>query len=83
VAAFSSFLSLGPGLFMLVHLQAILCVFALIGELDNVHVIKVLQTTINPLDMNIIPDSWIAKIKFSGFEFNPIFNDELISNSGY
>jgi len=68
---------------MLIHLQAILCVFALIGELDNVHVIKVLQTTINPLDMNIMPDSWIPKINFSGFEFNPIFNNELVSHSGY
>lgn len=83
VAAFSSLLSLGPGLFMLVHLQVILCVLALIGEIENQNIIQVLQTTINPLDMNLIPEKWIPKIQFSGFEFNPNFNNELISNSGY
>lgn len=62
MAAYSSLLTLGPGLFVLIHLQAILCVFALIGELENPNIIQVLQTTINPLDMNIIPDKWIPKI---------------------
>jgi len=33
--------------------------------------------------MNIIPDKWIPKIQFSGFEFLPKFNDDLVSNSGY
>lgn len=83
MAVFSSFLTLGPGLFMLIHLQAILCVLALIGELENPNIIQVLQTTVNPLDMNLIPDKWIPNIQFSGFEFNPNFNDELISKSGY
>jgi len=35
------------------------------------------------MDMNLIPDDWIPKIRFSGFEFNPIFNDDLFSASGY
>lgn len=83
MAAFNSFLTLGPGLFMLVHMQAILCVLALVGELENPNIIQIIQTSINPLDMNLIPDKWIPKIHFSGFEFDPIFNNDLISNSGY
>ena len=74
---------MGPGLFMLIHLEAILWVFALIGNLENSYIIWVLQTTINPLDMSMIPDKWIPKISFKGFEFIPFFNDDTTSNSGY
>lgn len=68
---------------MLIHLESILRVFALIGNLQNKYIIRVLQITINPLDMNLIPDKWIPKISFKGFEFAPFFNDDQTSNSGY
>jgi len=35
------------------------------------------------MDMNPIPDKWIPKISFASFNFNPIFNEELYSASGY
>ena len=55
----------------------------MIGNLENKYIIRVLQITINPFDMNLIPDKWIPKISFKGFEFSPFFNDDLKSNSGY
>jgi len=33
--------------------------------------------------MNIIPQKWIPQIKFSGFEFSPVYNEEEIAESGY
>jgi len=42
LASIGSVLSLGPGLFMLIHMQALLCVMALIGNLENLLVIKIL-----------------------------------------
>lgn len=83
VVSLTSLNSLGPGLFILIHLQAILGILALIGDLQNEQIIKVLQTKINPLEKNIIPDNWIPKIKLFTFEFAPIFNNALMSNSGF
>lgn len=67
---------------MLIHLQSILRTLALVGEIKNVFIVKVLQTSINPNEMDFIPLSMIPKIKISGFEFAPVFNNELYSNSG-
>lgn len=42
VSSISSLFSLGPGLFMLIHLQSILSTLVLIGNHTNQYVVKVL-----------------------------------------
>lgn len=83
VSSFTSVLSLGPELFMLIHLQSILRALALIGHIPNKFIVKVLQTTINPYEMLIIPHKLVPKIHISSFDFEPIFNDELYEQSGH
>ena len=45
--------------------------------------VTVLQTSINPFDLNLIPDNWIPKIEFKGFEFELKKNGKLFADSGY
>jgi len=33
--------------------------------------------------MNIIPPKWIPTIKFSGFEFEPMYNNDEVAHSGF
>lgn len=51
LGSIGSVLSLGPGLFMLIHLQTILSCLVLIGSHVNEYVVKVLQTSLNPFDL--------------------------------
>ena len=55
----------------------------LVGIQYNLLVMRALQTSINPFDLNLIPLKYIPTLKINYFTFEPIFNEENYQKSGF
>ena len=56
--------TLGPTYFIMIHMQQLLRALVLVGQHSNMYMVEFLQVRFNPLEMIMIPDSWIPDIDF-------------------
>ena len=61
----------------MINMNTILTNLVLVGEPTNPFVVSALQVSINPMDLNLIPQKYIPRLNFNYFTFDPMFNDEI------
>ena len=61
----SSFVTMGPSVFIMMHQQQLLKSIALVGNIQNPQILDSLRDDVNPFNQVLIPDEYVPNITIS------------------